>query len=154
MVNKRRFPYFKVLIVVIALPTLWYVYLYVVRPLIVVIAILIHRAGTEELERLESPDHAIVAVAVQSDAGATEPFGYDVYLAKNGSSNLGDRVFEASGGAIKLKWVSSKLLEISYTDDCIGFFHNHWSTQKLEAGHYDVEIRLKPPEDSKHHDCG
>jgi len=142
-VAKRIFRYFRVLTTLIALPAIWFTYLHVVRPLVFA------SIGTE-VERLESPDHELQAVVMETNPGALEPFDYKVYLAKLGSKNLGNPVLDAFGkNDLKLRWISPRLLEISYSDACIGSFHNHWESMELQNGNYDVEIRLNPPEDSR-----
>lgn len=89
---------------------------------------------------------------METNPGALEPFDYKVYLAKFGSRSLGNPVLDAFGkNDLKLKWISPNLLEISYLDACIGSFHNHWGSMELQNGNYDVEIRLKPPQDSVPH---
>jgi hypothetical protein len=150
----RRFPYFRVLVAAVALPMSCFVYLYVVRPLVFFVGLSAYATVTQELDHLESPDGEVVAIVVQSNPGATEPYGYTVYLVRHGSHDLGRPVLDASGSAPKLKWISPRLLEISYSDMCIGSFQNHWNSMELQNGLYDVEIRLKPPEDATPHRCG
>jgi len=152
--GRHRSTYFRVLVVAIALPMTWFVYFYLVRPLVFVAGLSAYSAATQELEHLESPDREVVAIVVQSNPGATEPYGYTVYLVRKGSRDLGKPVLDASGSAPKLNWTSPRLLEISYSDMCIGAFQNHWNSMELQNGLYDVEIRLKPPEDATPHRCG
>jgi hypothetical protein len=151
---RHRFPYFRVLVAAAALPMSWFVYFYVVRPLVLIAGLSAYSAETQELEHLESPDGEVVAIVVQTNPGATEAYGYTVYLVKHGSRDLGRPVLDGSGSGPKLKWISPRLLEISYSDMCIGAFQNHWNSMELQNGLYDVEIRLKPPEDATPHRCG
>jgi hypothetical protein len=150
----RRSPYFRVLVAAVALPMSWFVYFYVVRPVVLIAGLSAYSAATQELEHLESSDGEVVAIVVQSNPGATEPYGYTVYLVRHGSRDLGKPVLDASGSAPKLNWISPRLLAISYSDMCIGAFRNHWNSTELQNGLYDVEIRLKPPEDATPHRCG
>jgi hypothetical protein len=103
-----------------------------------------------EIERIESPDHEVEVVVVESDVGATEPLTYDVYLTKPGSEKLGNSVLGAIGkNDLKFRWISPRLLEISYSDACIVSFRNHWANTVFPyGGDYDVEIRLNPPHDA------
>src|SRR6266404_1930858 len=111
---KRIFRYFRILITLIALPAIWLTYLHLVRPR------LFASIGTE-VQRLESPDQEVQAVVMETNPGALEPFYYTVYLAKVGSRRLGNPVLDAFGkNDLKLRWISPRLLEISYTDACIG----------------------------------
>ena len=146
--TSRRIPYFRILLAAIALLFIWFTYLHVVRPLFTWIGSEVDTSIGSEIERVESPDH-VQAVVIERNPGALEPYAYDVYLAKLGSKNLGNPVLVAFGkNDLKLRWVSPKLLEISYSDACIASFHNHWGSMELQNGFYDVEIRLKPPDDA------
>jgi hypothetical protein len=131
------------LITVIALPTIWITYLAVVRPLV-------FASTASEIERVESPDQEVEVVVTESNPGALEPFAYDVYLTKPRSKNLGNSVLTAIGkNDLKFRWIAPRLLEISYSDACIVSFRNHWeNTVPPYGGDYDVEIRLKPPQDA------
>ena len=142
-VTKRLFRYFRVLITLIALPAIWVTYLHLVRPLV-------FASTSNEVERVESPDHEVEAVVVESNPGALEPFAYDVYLTKLGSKELGNSVLGAIGkNDLKFRSISARLLEISYSDACIVSFRNHWENTVFPyGGDYDVEIRLKPPQDA------
>jgi hypothetical protein len=125
-VMKPVFRYFKILIILIALPAIWFTYVYVVRPRVFA------SSGTE-VERLESPDHEVQAVVIETNPGALEPFYYAVHLAKIGSKSFGNPVLDAFGkNDLKLRWISARLLEISYSDACIGSFHNHWESMELQ----------------------
>jgi len=143
---KRIFWYLRVLITLIALPAIWITYLHVVRPLVLA-------STSTEVERVESPDHIVEAVVVEGNAGALEPPTYDVYLTKPGSKEFGNSVLGAIGkNDLKLRWISARLLEISYSDACIVSFRNHWeNTVSPNGGDYDIEIRLKPPQDEVPH---
>jgi hypothetical protein len=141
-VTKRTFRYFRILITLIALPAIWLTYLHVVRPLV-------FASTAIEVQRTESPDHEVQVVVVESNPGALEPPSYDVYLTKPGSKELGNSILGAMGrNDLKFRWISARLLEISYSDACIVSFRNHWeNTVPPYGGDYDVEIRLRPPQD-------
>jgi len=142
-VMKHKSRYFKVLITLIALPVIWFAYLHVGRALV-------FASISTEVERVESPDHEVEVVVVESNPGALEPFAYDVYLTKLGSKKLGNSVLKTIGkNDLKIRWISPRLLEISYSDACIVSFRNHWeNTVWPYGGDYDVEIRLRPPDDA------
>jgi hypothetical protein len=127
---------------------------YVLPSVLFAVSMVSSRPLVKEIQRVESPDHEVEVVVVESNPGATEPYGYAVYLVRHGSRDLGKPVLDASGSAPKLNWISPRLLEISYSDICIGAFQNHWNSMELQNGLYDVEIRLKPPEDVTPHRCG
>jgi hypothetical protein len=150
---KRRLLYFRVLGAAIVLPVSWFAYLYIVRPLVLVTGVFAYPAVTQEMGHLESPDREVAAVVMQSNPGATEPYYYTVYLIRLGSRDLGKPVLDASGSDPKLRWIAPRLLEISYSDMCIGAFQNHWNSMELQNGLYDVEIRLKPPNDATPRRC-
>jgi hypothetical protein len=140
----KRIPrYFRFLITLFALPAIWFAYLRLARPLL-------FASTSTEIERMESPDHEVEAVVVESNPGALEPFAYYVYLTKPGSRKLGNAVLGAIGkNDPKFRWISPRLLEISYSDACIVSFRNHWeNTIPPYGGDYDVEIRLNPPHDT------
>jgi len=145
-VAKHIFRYFRILITLIALPVIWFAYLHVGRPLV-------FASTSTEVKRVESPDHEVEVVVVESNPGALEPFAYGVYLTKPGSKTLGNSVLGAIGkNDLNFRWVSPRLLEISYSDACIVSFRNHWENTVLPYGSaYDVEIRLKPPQDAIPH---
>jgi hypothetical protein len=139
--TKRIARYSRFVITLIALPAIWFACRHVVRPLV---------STSTEIERIESPDHEVEVVVVESDVGATEPLTYDVYLTKPGSEKLGNSVLGAIGkNDLKFRWISPRLLEISYSDACIVSFRNHWANTVFPyGGDYDVEIRLNPPHDA------
>jgi hypothetical protein len=113
----------------LTLPAIWLTYFYVVRPLIALGAALAFASTSTEIQRMRSPDHQVEVVVVESRPGlALEP-----QIGKND---------------LKFRWISSRLLEISYSDACIVSFRNHWEkTVPPYGGDYDVEIRLRPPQD-------
>jgi hypothetical protein len=92
----RRSPYFRVLVAAVALPMSWFVYFYVIRPLVLIAGLSAYSAATQELEHLESPDGEVVATVVQRNPSVTEPYGYMVYLVRHGSRDLGRPVLDAS----------------------------------------------------------
>lgn len=135
----------------LTLPAIWLTYFYVVRPLIALGAALALASTSTEIQRMGSPDHQVEVVVVESRPGlALEPPAYDVYLTKPGSTRLGNSIVGAIGkNDLKFRWISSRLLEISYSDACIVSFRNHWeNTVPPYGGDYDVEIRLRPPQDA------
>jgi hypothetical protein len=134
--------YLRVVIILIALPATWLAYLYAVRPFAIA-------STSTEVERVESPGHELEVVVVESNHSALEPPAFDVYLTKPGSNRLGKSVLGTIGkNDLKFRWISARLLEISYSDACIVSFRNHWENTVLPSGgDYDVEIRLKPPQD-------
>jgi len=142
----RLFQYFKVLITLMALPAIWITYVRVVRPVV-------FASASIEVQRMESPDHEVQVVLVESNPGALEPPAYEVYLTKTGSKELGNTVLGAIGkNDLKFRWISARLLEISYSEACLVSFRNHWENTVVPyGGDYDVEIRLKPPEDDVPH---
>jgi hypothetical protein len=127
-VTKRPFLRFKVLITLIALPAIWIMYLRIVRPLV-------FASASIEVQRMESPDHEVQVVVVESNPGALEPPAYNVYLTKPGSKELGNSVLGAIGkNDLKFRWISTRLLEISYSEACIVSFRNHWEDTVVPYG--------------------
>ena len=124
---------------------------YMLPSVLFVVLMLSSRPLVKEIQRVESPDHEVEVVVVESNPGALEPFTYDVYLTKPGSKKLGNSVLGAIGkNDLNFSWISPRLLEISYSDACIVSFRNHWenTVSPYVGGEYDVEIRLKPPQDA------
>jgi len=144
--TKGMFRYLRGAIILITFLAIWMTYRHVVRPVV-------FASTSVEVQRAESPDHEVEVVVVESNPGALEPPAYEVYLTKRGSKKLGNSVLGAIGkNDLKFRWISTRLLEISYSDACIVSFRNHWEdTVSPWNGDYDVEIRLKPPQDALPH---
>ena len=131
------------LIAVVAAVAIWWIYLHRVRPLV-------FPSNSTEVRRVQSPDQQVEVVVVKSNPGALEPFAYEVYLTKPGSTDLGNSILVAIGkNDLEFRWIAPRLLEISYSAACITSFRNHWeNTIPPYGGDYDVEIRLKAPQDA------
>lgn len=98
----------------------------------------------KEIKRITSPDFMIDALLVQTNAGATTSFGYEVYFVPRGKQLAeenplfrGDKMKE-----LKLRWVQSKLFEIQYKQGRIFLFRNFWHSKQVQNFEYRVEIRL------------
>lgn len=98
----------------------------------------------EEITRITSPDFMIDALLVQTNAGATTSFGYEVYFVPKGKQLTeehplfrGDKMKN-----LKLRWVQPKLFEIQYEQGRIFLFRNLWYSKHFQNFKYKVEIRL------------
>jgi len=98
----------------------------------------------EEITRITSPDFMIDALLVQTDAGATTSFGYEVYFVPRGKQLTKEHPLFRGNKMEKLKfrWVKPKLFEIQYEQGQIFLFRNFWHSKHVQNFKYRVEIRL------------
>jgi hypothetical protein len=114
-------------------------------------------AGSKQhqLQQLESPDHVVAAVLVEVDPGLSiEPSFERLYLVQPTKSSNKQLLllegFHFEGLAIS--WKAPGLVEIEYSSGCISKFVNH-ATLLIRGEPYNVEARLKGPEDNAAHAC-
>lgn len=98
----------------------------------------------KEVLRLSSPDNIVDAVLIETDGGATTPFGYLLYIVPHGNTpqksdaQLNAVDFETA----KYLWREPKLLEIQYKGGKIYHFSNFWYSKEVQNLEYKVELRL------------
>ena len=138
--------------------------LYVLPSLIFSTSILSGGVTTRQLEQLESQDHFVQAVLVQTiPSFSIEPYGFHLYIERaNARGITGKPVMEGIElRDLNLTWLAPKVLQISYSSGCIGLFRNNWLAVNPDGhpyfdrdGHpYSIEVRLKPPSDIAPHTC-
>lgn len=103
-----------------------------------------------EVSRLTSPDNKVDAVLVERNVGATTSYSYHVYIVPKGTKvKRGHEKFIADKVShIKIEWLQSKLLQISYEQARIFHYSNFWQSREVDNFEYIVEIRLKPTTES------
>jgi len=102
----------------------------------------------KELKRVSSPDKKVDAVLVETNGGATTPFGNAVFLVlprkKINQDDLKYAIFNADHYQnIDIKWEANKQLLISYNKARIFTYTNFWQTDEIENWNYVVEIKLQ-----------
>ncbi len=98
----------------------------------------------EEITRITSPDLVIDVLLIQTNAGATTSFGYEVYFVPKGKQLVEEKpLFRGNKmEGLKLRWVQPKLLEIQYRQGQIFLFKNFWRSKHIQNFKYRIEIRL------------
>lgn len=84
----------------------------------------VFKPSHDEVERVESPDHTLVAILIETNGGATTSFGYEVRLADRRSTFGGTTRVAFLYGAtrsstaygVNLRWLSATELSIEYLD--------------------------------------
>ena len=108
---------------------------------------IVFRPGRNEVVRMESPDHAIVATLMEINGGATTSFGYDARLSENHPTSSGKRVAYLYGAVrsrnaygANLRWTSESELNIEY----LSAQHVDLEKGDTRIGSRIVHISLKP----------
>ena len=98
----------------------------------------------EEINRITSPDGKVDAILVETDAGATTSYGYNVYIVpKGGNFEVGYAAFIADHiKNLEIEWIKPKLLNISYDEARIFKFANIWQSRDADNFGYVVELKL------------
>jgi uridine phosphorylase len=106
----------------------------------------------DEVARSTSPDSLVDAVIVRSNAGATTPFVYRVYVVPAGQDiprQEGYENFRADKVEdLSLRWKSAGALDIEYKAARIFHFSNFWNSKSVKNFEYTVRLRLVPEPDS------
>jgi hypothetical protein len=101
----------------------------------------------KEVRRIRSPDGRVDAVLVRTNAGATTPFGWDVYVVPAGEHpSKKDENFaadELTPDSLSIRWLRPKVLEIAYDHARIYHFSSFWESPKVDNYGYVVELRLR-----------
>ncbi len=100
----------------------------------------------EEISRVKSPDSFVDAVLVQSNCGATTPYGYLLCIVPTGGKYKKDEYLLNADhvDGLEIHWRQPKLLEIRYREARIFHFSNFWHTREVQDFAYVVELRLVP----------
>src|SRR5437879_8009429 len=96
----------------------------------------------QEVKRVRSPDGRVEAVLIQTNAGATTGFGFEVFLVPTGANpKTGSELFRADRVVnLDLHWRESMVLEIAYDQGRIFHFSNFWNSADLDNFRYVVEV--------------
>jgi hypothetical protein len=100
----------------------------------------------QEIKRVRSPDERVEAVLIQTNAGATTAFSYEVFLVPTGATpKKGNELFRADQIInLELRWRQPKSLEIAYEQGRIFHFSNFWNSQDVDNFRHVVEVTLIP----------
>lgn len=100
----------------------------------------------EEMMRVTSPDKAVDAVLVRTNAGATTAFGYELHLVPTGGKpQRGHEKLRADHLTdVTIRWQQPKFLQVQYKEGRIFHFSNFWQSKEVQDFKYVVEIRLMP----------
>ena len=119
-----------------------------VLPLLVLLAMTCCRENRRvEVLRLTSPESRVDAVIAQSNAGATAPVVFRIYVVRAGAKLPDERmdIFRADHAKdLDLSWVAPRLLRIRYSQARIYHFSNFWQSADVDNFHYVIEAKLDP----------
>jgi len=103
-------------------------------------------AEQQEIKRVRSPDQRVDAVLIQTNAGATTGFVYEIFLVPTGATpKEGHEQFRADQVVnLELRWQQPKSLEIVYDQARIFHYSNFWNSKDVENFRYVVEVSLAP----------
>ncbi|KPA19168.1 hypothetical protein MHK_000613 [Candidatus Magnetomorum sp. HK-1] len=97
----------------------------------------------EDVFRQTSPDNLVDVIVINRNCGATTSISNSVYIVPKGE--LTDKyrpVFVADHVVnLKVKWLKSKFLVISYAEARIFEFTNFWNSRYIENFMYEVRIK-------------
>jgi hypothetical protein len=113
------------------------------------IPIALFEISRTESYRVKSPDGEVDAVLIESDAGATIPVSYHLFILPKGASSkelsfdrsqlLADKVQD-----LRITWIENKILQIDCKSARIFRFSNFWQSKEIQDYRYIVEIKISP----------
>ena len=100
----------------------------------------------EEVEVLRKPsdDNKVEVVLISEDCGATTATAVLFYLVTPGSSVDSKHPILTMDRAenLEVRWLESKMLEVSYSSGRIYTFTNFWNSREIDNFEYTVNINL------------
>jgi hypothetical protein len=113
---------------------------------LVMVSALSSPVAREELLRVKSPDARVEAVLVRTNAGATTPYGFKVFIVPAGGRwEPGHENFAADHvEKLATSWQQDRLLVVEYREARIYRFSNFWQSRELDDWRYVVELKLAP----------